>query len=165
MKQLSHEEINNYSHDKQIIIACDGISDKSNIGLITRLSDAFGVKMVIHSSSQSIKWDQKIKRISRSTIQNVEWKEIDKLEAELIKLKESGFEIVALEYCDQSKDLNKCSLNASPNIVIIIGNERYGVSPEVLEISDVAIHIPMFGTNSSMNVTHALAIALNHITK
>ena len=45
------------------------------------------------------------------------------------------------------------------------GDENYGVSKEILLISDVITHVEMFGNNSSMNVASAAAIALYEITK
>ena len=50
-------------------------------------------------------------------------------------------------------------------IVLIIGNENHGVSDDLLRQSDIVLHIEMYGNNSSMNVTHAAAIALYELTK
>ena len=47
----------------------------------------------------------------------------------------------------------------------MVGDENFGVSDDVLKLSDVVIHIDMFGQNSSMNAVQAANIALYEITK
>lgn len=51
------------------------------------------------------------------------------------------------------------------NRVTVIGDEQLGISQSVLNELDHTIHIEMFGTNSSTNVTPAAAIALFELTK
>ena len=45
------------------------------------------------------------------------------------------------------------------------GNERTGVSQSALDLSKAAVHIDIFGNNSSLNVATALAIALYGVTE
>ena len=44
--------------------------------------------------------------------------------------------------------------------VMVIGNEKDGVSEELLALCQTSIHIPMYGVNTSMNVAMATAIAV-----
>jgi tRNA G18 (ribose-2'-O)-methylase SpoU len=46
-----------------------------------------------------------------------------------------------------------------------LGNERLGVSEQLLKQVQHTAHIEMFGANSSMNVAQATAIALYELTK
>lgn len=163
MRQLSHPEINNFKHYKSLIIVCDGISDKRNIGMISRLAEAFGISKIILNCNQ-ITFDQKIRKISRSTVNAFEWSFTKDLSQELVNLKELGYVITSVEYCDKSKDLNQLSFEGYDKMVLIIGHESKGVSQTLLDLSDLILHIPMYGKNTSINVTHALAIALNQIT-
>ena len=50
-------------------------------------------------------------------------------------------------------------------MVLVIGDENFGISESILKQSDAVIHIDMFGHNSSMNVVQATNIALYEITK
>ena len=50
-------------------------------------------------------------------------------------------------------------------MVLIVGNENFGIDKDLLEWSDQKVHINMFGINSSMNVAQATGIALFEITK
>ncbi len=51
------------------------------------------------------------------------------------------------------------------DIILIVGNERGGVSDFLLNEAKVSIHIPMFGVNSSINVAVATGIALNQLIR
>ncbi|NRA73112.1 MAG: RNA methyltransferase, partial [Gammaproteobacteria bacterium] len=44
--------------------------------------------------------------------------------------------------------------------VLVLGNERKGVSEAALQLSHQQIHIPMFGMGNSLNVSTAGAIVL-----
>jgi 23S rRNA (guanosine2251-2'-O)-methyltransferase len=46
---------------------------------------------------------------------------------------------------------------------LILGNEIRGVSDEVLELCDLAVEIPQFGTKHSLNVAVTAGICLWHI--
>ena len=82
----------------------------------------------------------------------------------LITLKGEGFKLIGLEITNTSKALNETDFTKMEKIVLVVGAERTGISPDLLKITDETVHIPIFGQNSSMNVVNALAIALYEIT-
>jgi tRNA G18 (ribose-2'-O)-methylase SpoU len=49
------------------------------------------------------------------------------------------------------------------NFILIVGNEAEGIQKNLLDISDHLIYIPMKNQIDSLNVSHALAVALSHI--
>ena len=49
--------------------------------------------------------------------------------------------------------------------VLVLGNERSGVSPGVLAVADQAVAIPMLGMANSLNVTTAAAIVLHEMMR
>ncbi len=60
--------------------------------------------------------------------------------------------------------LNKTTLLPSQSkfegVALIVGNESLGVSQTALDKCSTSVHIDMYGNNSSMNVSSALAIVL-----
>ena len=80
-------------------------------------------------------------------------------------LKNSNHEIMSLEITSDSKSLNDIEFNTNKPIVLVVGDENFGVSNEVLKMSNEVFHINMFGKNSSMNVVQATNIALYEMTK
>ena len=53
-------------------------------------------------------------------------------------------------------------------LALVVGNETYGVSKEVLDMADTIVEIPMWGVNKSLNVMVSCGIvlfeALKHIS-
>jgi tRNA G18 (ribose-2'-O)-methylase SpoU len=66
--------------------------------------------------------------------------------------------LVAIEITSQSSDVYRTQL--STDGAFVIGSERYGISEHILRLCTYAVHIPMFGVNSSMNVATSLGIVL-----
>jgi 23S rRNA (guanosine2251-2'-O)-methyltransferase len=54
--------------------------------------------------------------------------------------------------------------NPSPSI-LIVGNEVTGVDPELLDLCDQILHIPMLGKKRSFNVEVAFGIAAFQLTR
>ena len=55
--------------------------------------------------------------------------------------------------------LHELVVAPADRICLIVGAENAGVCQALLDASDVTVHIPMRGHNSSMNVANACAIA------
>ena len=162
--QLSHND-NRFTNKKHpIIIVCDNINNAPNLGSILRLADAFNVQEV-RFCGQNIPLGRRMLKTSRATEKRVIYSNPESALNEIQKLKNYNFKIVALEITKESQPISKLSINLNQPVVLILGDENYGISEEILLISDVIIHVEMFGNNSSMNVASAAAIALYEITK
>lgn len=62
--------------------------------------------------------------------------------------------------CTKNVPLRDCDFSQYEGVALIVGNEREGVSQYALDNSAFSVHIDMYGVNSSINVSTALAIAL-----
>ena len=79
----------------------------------------------------------------------------------LKKLKAEGWQIVALELTKDAVELK--DFKPSDKVCLVVGHEIDGVSPEMLELCDATVMIPMLGTKESLNVAIATGIALYHL--
>jgi len=70
-----------------------------------------------------------------------------------------------LEITKNSLDILDFRPKPTDKICLIIGSENTGVSQDLLDASDVAVHIQMYGQNSSMNVAMATTIAVFELIK
>ncbi|MEE9373324.1 MAG: TrmH family RNA methyltransferase [Saprospiraceae bacterium] len=165
MKQLLHSEIKNLTHSKELIVICDHIQDKKNIGMIFRIADAFGVKKIVLINEEKKEIDQRLRRISRATLDIIPHLLIGDIHEYIEKLKKEKYHILALEKCDDSMAIYEKDWVVYRKIAMIIGHENNGVSPRILDSIDSAVHISMYGKNSSMNVVNALAVGLYEVTK
>ena len=67
------------------------------------------------------------------------------------QLRRDAFEIWAVEFTDRSTPLQ--TLQARPeNLAFVVGNERAGVDPVILEQADRHLHLDMYGSKTTLNV-------------
>lgn len=162
--QLTHYNTNFNKQTFPIILVCDNVTNAPNIGSLFRIADAFGVEKLI-LCGENIQLGRKVAKTSRATEKVVTY-EINCDVSEVIEdLKSKNYQIISLEITESSKPIHKVQFSKDRPIALIIGDENFGVSEDILKTSNNIIHIDMFGQNSSMNVVQATNIALYEITK
>lgn len=135
------------------------IETPANVGSLFRLADALGVEEIHLTGRSVLPPNRKLTKTSRSTEARVRYSHASKPVEVLHGLKAAGYRIISLEITRSSIDIRELAVAASDRICLILGSERTGVDPALLELSDEVVHIPMLGGNSSMNVAMACAIA------
>ena len=136
-----------------------------NVGALFRIADALGVEHLHLSGTSPLPPDPKIRKTSRSAERHVAWSHAtDPLET-AATLKAQGWRLVSLELSTQSIALDTLTVAPGDRICLVVGAENTGVCQALLDVSDVTVHIPMRGHNSSMNVANACAIATYDIAR
>jgi len=162
--QLTHYNTNFKNKTFPITIVCDNVTNAPNIGSLFRIADAFGIENLI-LCGENIQLGRKMAKTSRATEKVVNHK-INCNASEVVKdLKKRNYQIISLEITNSSKPIHSVQFSKQKPMALIIGDENFGVSEYILNLSDAVIHINMFGQNSSMNVVQATNIALYEITK
>lgn len=162
--QLTHYTSKFSAETFPITLVCENVTNAANIGSLFRTADAFGLEKVIFCGSE-IPLGRKTTKTSRATEKYVNFEWQPDVSEVLTALKTLGCQIVALEITASSKALSTMTFASNQPIVLLVGDENFGVSEDVLKLSDHIIHINMFGKNSSMNVVQATSITLYEITK
>jgi len=148
------KEVMDYSDDIRIV-ATD-IRTPENLASIFRVADAAGCKTIILVGDKSAYETKQFSRISRDAEKNLT---IEKMtHQEFINSVKKYQPLVAVEITTKSENLFQLTLPDKCSFVI--GNEKHGIAENILAVCQVAVHLPMFGVNGSMNVSHALGIAL-----
>jgi len=164
--QLSKEELrkNKPTRDEYLgkaktplVLVLDNVTNSYNVGSFIRLADAFAIEKIIVCGELTIS-DKKLKKASRNEAKWVCIEYSDNTATSLQTLIEHNYTVFSVELCDQSVDYKEVSY-PSP-CVLVLGNERKGVSEAALKLSHQHIHIPMFGMGNSLNVSTAGAIVL-----
>lgn len=138
------------------VIICDGIQTPENLGAILRVADAAGSQRIILLDSNIDLKHKKLSKLARSTDKHLQ---IEHCSLEQFTNIRPGFgKVFALEITSLSENIFGTDISGCD--AIIIGHESHGIRDEVLNLCDAAVHLPMFGTNGSMNISHALAIFL-----
>lgn len=140
------------------IIIATGLRAPDNIAAVLRLADAADSSRVIFVTEEKdqIEFDHKIRRLSRNTDTEIRIEQYPI--SEFLNICENLPELIAIEITTKSSDIFKTEL--TDECCLVIGSENHGVNEQVLAKCNRAVHIPMYGNNGSMNVTHALAISL-----
>ncbi len=144
----------NITH-KPVIIA-ENIRTPENMGLILRISANLGVLKTYFISEKAHEFKSyKINRTSSGASKKVNWQIVSSFED--IKDIPDNYHLTAIETTNDAKDIYHTKLPEA--IVIIVGNEVTGISNKLLEKCESKVFIPIPGAISSLNVTHALAVA------
>ncbi len=163
--QLTHDEIKKEIRKYPICLLANDLIVPMNVGNLFRMADALGVEKLYLCGKTPIPPNKKINRSARSTVKFVEH-EYRENALELIQdLKEQGYKIISLEITKKSTDIRHFQIAPTDKICLLIGTENYGIGQELLDMSEAAIHIPMHGYNSSMNVAMAASIAVYELTR
>jgi tRNA G18 (ribose-2'-O)-methylase SpoU len=161
--QLNHYNSKFNKNIFPIVLITDSVMRPFNVGSLIRTADAFGVKKIIFGSGP-VKMNKQTWNASRATEKVVDFKQVENTLCEIKNYKQAGYRIIALEITDESIPIKNLKNNTNQHTVLIVGSERYGITKELLDISDEVYHIEMYGQNSSMNVVQATSIALYEIT-
>jgi tRNA G18 (ribose-2'-O)-methylase SpoU len=163
--QLNHSD-HRAAHAKcRLCYLANDVDVPMNVGSFFRIADALGVERIYLAGSSCVPPNPKIKKTSRSTEKYVAFSYSDDAGALAAQLKADGYKIVSLEITSNSISIEDFKVSPGERICLVLGSEDKGVCQQLLDLSDATIHIPMRGTNSSMNVASACAIATYQITR
>ncbi len=153
----------NKKENLKILILPD-IRSAINVGAIFRTADAVGIDKIYltgFTPRPTDKFGRIQKDIAKSALGAeliVKWEYKKSLPVVISKLKQEGFQIIAIEQDDKSIDYRK--VKTKNLTAIILGGEVKGLSKNVLDKCDVIAEIPMHGKKESLNVSVACGVAL-----
>jgi len=142
----------------KLVVVCDSIRSLYNVGSIFRTSDALGVEKIWLCGITGTPEQKGLTKVSLGAENSVKWEWAKNAWQVAEKLKRQGYQIVALELTEKSKDIKL--FKPKRKIALIVGNEVSGVSTALLKRSDKVVHIPMRGIKESLNVSVAYGIAV-----
>lgn len=142
-----------------IVPVLDGIHDLGNFSAVLRSAEAFGLQEIHFVENQpKYKVSQRTSKGTDKWLDVVRWKESL---ACAKSLKERGYQIIATHLDDKAVPISQ--IDFSKKTAIILGNEKDGVSKEILDMADARCIIPMQGFAESFNISVAAAISFYHI--
>ena len=134
-------------------MACPPMRSNVNVSRIVRAASCCGVRRMICCAGAKV-----VAKIARETGDSIEIEIHRTLPPVLKKLGGEGFELVGLEQTTGARSLYEFSFR--PKTVLVVGNERLGISQHVLRLLDHTVEIPVHGLPYSHNVATAAAMAL-----
>ncbi len=145
-----------------VVTVCDNLYDTGNVAAVMRSAEAMGIQ-----EFHSIQLHDQLKRSQRITAGADKWLDIHHWRdraACVEAIQARGYRIVATQLSDDCVDISEVDFTEAPT-AIVFGNEHDGVSPEVLEASDMRCILPMTGFAESYNISVAAALSFYHIRR
>ncbi|KHD89371.1 MAG: RNA methylase [Bdellovibrio sp. ArHS] len=142
-------------------VVLEGIYDRGNISAVMRSAEGLGF-----GNFHVIETQEKFKEANRVTQGADKWVEVQKWKktSDCVKtLKEQGYKICVTHLDAKAKPLHE--IDFSGKVAVVLGNEKDGVSPEMIAAADETIIIPMTGFVQSFNISVAGALSLYHISQ
>lgn len=147
-------------------VLLDNIRSTYNVGSIFRTSDGAGVQKLYLGGYTPTPDHPKLKKTGLGSEWEVPWEKVrNGLELARIK-KASGYQIWSLEKMPAAVSLfDGVKITETSHILLILGNEKTGVDPEILALSNRILFIPMAGMKRSLNVASAYGIAAYFLSR
>jgi len=140
-------------------VMLENVHDSHNISAVMRTADAAGVLDFYYS----LELEGHVKTHKTITQGAHRWLRKERIATEkrlefLSGLREEGYRIVVTALSDESVDFR--TLDYTRPTLLLFGNEKEGVTPEVEEMATHRAIIPMHGMVQSLNVSVAAALIL-----
>lgn len=167
MRKLRTSELNRLTIDEfkkttkiPVVVVLDNIRSLNNVGSVFRTSDALKVEKIVLCGITATPPNKEIHKTALGAEDAVEWTYYEKTETAIDILKAEEWVICSLEQVENSTSLLDFQPEKNKKYAIVIGNEVKGVQQKIVNMSDVCIEIPQFGTKHSFNVSVSAGIVL-----
>ena len=140
-------------------IMLDNVHSSQNLSAIIRSCDAVGVLDIYYSNkeNETLRIHKTITQGAHRWTHRYRIKDDEKVSF-LKQKKAEGFQIVVTHLEERAVSFRK--IDYTKPTLLVMGNEKEGVSQEVVSMADEVIVIPMQGMVQSLNVSAAAALIL-----
>jgi len=146
------------------VLACEGITNTDNIGLLFRNAAAFGVDAVVLDPQCHDPLYRRALRVSIGHAVTMPWARSTAWPADLERLRDEwGLTLVAASPGPGSIPLD--DLPPPERVALVVGTEQAGLSQAALALCDLRVRIPMAEGVDSLNVAVAAAVCLHRLSR
>jgi len=165
--ELSRLSVEEFRETKKIpcIVVLDNVRSLNNIGSVFRTSDAFLIEAVYLCGITATPPHRDIHKTALGATETVKWEYFLETGQAIRKLKNDGYKIFAVEQVENSMKLENFQDDQCGKVAMVFGHEVKGVGQEIVNMSDVCIEIPQYGTKHSLNISVCAGIVLWEVYK
>lgn len=161
MSQFEHQRHKpgaSLTRPRELVVACAPMRSNVNISSIARTASACAIERLILTGNASL-----ISKIARDGADELEFSVHRTLKPVLIKLRRDGYRLVGLEQATNSVSMHDYKF--SRRTAMVIGNERTGLTSDILDVLDDVVEIPVYGLPHSFNAATATSMMLYEYCK
>jgi tRNA G18 (ribose-2'-O)-methylase SpoU len=150
------------SQQPQFILVIPNIRSGHNVGAMFRTADGAGVDAIYLTGYSPCPPHPQVDKVSLGAEKFVTWEYAKQAGTLLKKLKAQGYTIVGLE--QTKKSVSIYSYEPKFPLVLVVGNEKTGLTANLLKYCDATVEIPMRGKKNSLNVSVAAGIGMYYFS-
>jgi tRNA G18 (ribose-2'-O)-methylase SpoU len=165
--ELGRKSIEEYrsSEKSAFAIVLDNIRSHNNVGSVFRTADAFLTKKIYLCGITPKPPHRDIQKTALGATNSVEWTYYEETTEAVSDLKAEGYKIICIEQADGSVELQDLKIEYGQKYALVFGHEVNGVDQKVIDLCDMCVEIPQFGTKHSFNIAISAGIVLWEINK
>jgi len=154
MEELGRKTVSQFQQAEKtpVTVVLENIRSLNNIGSFFRTADAFLLQEIILCGITATPPHRDIHKTALGATETVAWRYFPSAIAAIAELKSTGHTVIAVEQVENSVKLND-DFEIKPPLALVFGNEVEGVSQEVINMADMCVEIPQYGSKHSLNVT------------
>jgi len=142
-------------------IALDNFRSAFNVGSIFRVCDAVGFEGVITGAKTPGSAHHQVQKTAMGCTNWIPGKATQDLAQSLQRMKVEEYSIIGVETVETA--IPYTEFPWPEKAVIVLGNEEYGLSQEVLRTCNDFVRLPMYGRKNSVNVANAFTAVAYHV--
>ena len=140
----------------------DKITDVRNFGAICRTAECAGVDAIVIPKKGAAQIGEDAIKTSAGALLTIPICKV-KILSETVKfLKDRGLKVVS---CTEKTENIFNQKDMTGPIAVVMGSEETGISREIINISDIAVKLPMHGTIESLNVSVAAGVLIYEVLR
>ncbi|MGZ9712949.1 23S rRNA (guanosine(2251)-2'-O)-methyltransferase RlmB [Glaciimonas sp. GNP009] len=140
-----------------LLLILDGITDPHNLGACLRVADGVGAHAVIAPKDRAVGLNATAAKVASGAAETIPYITVTNLARTLRELKERNILLIGTTE-DGEKSLYEADFSGPA--ALIMGSEGEGMRRLTRETCDVLVHVPMFGSVESLNVSVASGVCL-----
>lgn len=144
------------------VLILDGITDVRNFGAIARTAECAGVDAIVIPQHGSVSVGGDAVKTSAGALLHIPVCRERSVRGAVQVLKDNGYRVVAVS---EKADINYTEANFTDPVALVMGAEDVGISPDVYELCDLRVGIPMFGKIGSLNVSVAAGVLMYEVVR
>ena len=148
-----------------VTVVIDNVRSLLNVGSVFRTCDAFLIEKIILCGLTPTP-NKEMNKTALGATESMEWQYSESAVEAIQELKAHDYQIASVEQVEKAIPLQKLEQKISgQSLAVVFGHEVTGVSDEVLQLTDLGIEIPQFGTKHSFNISVCAGIVLWEVAR
>lgn len=143
-------------------VAVDHMRSAFNVGSIVRVVDAVGFESAMLSSGTPGSETLQVRKTAMGCAEWIPQTKHKDLGEALIRAKSEAYTVIGIETIPDS--FGYADYPWPDKGIVVVGNEEFGITEDVMKACDDFVHLPMSGFKNSVNVANAFAVIAFHIS-